>query len=165
MDDRLAFFKAKFHQHAVHTFGAKNAHQIILQRQVKLRSAGIALATGTTAQLVINPAAFVALCPNDVKPISGKHLGFVGFDFGSDFFAFFFAFGVVCDVRSFFEGAHFKVAAELNIGAAARHIGGDGDRARATRLGNDAGFLCVITGVEDVMFNFALFNQDRKSVV
>src|SRR5262249_15663032 len=41
------------------------------------------------------------------------------------------------------------VAAKLNVGAAARHVGGDGDRARHAGLGDDLGLLLVIAGVED----------------
>ena len=44
--------------------------------------------------------------------------------------------------------AHVGVAAELDVGAAAGHVGGDGDRARHAGLGDDIGFLLVIAGVE-----------------
>ena len=45
--------------------------------------------------------------------------------------------------------AHVGVAAELDVGAAAGHVGGDGDRARHAGLGDDVGFLLVVAGVQD----------------
>ena len=44
--------------------------------------------------------------------------------------------------------AHVEIAAELNVGAAAGHVGGDGDGARHAGLGDDIGFLFVEAGVE-----------------
>ncbi len=53
----------------------------------------------------------------------------------------------------------FWVAAEQNVGAAAGHVGGDGDHAEAARLRNDFGFALVVLGVEhDVANAFALQN-------
>ena len=45
--------------------------------------------------------------------------------------------------------AHVGVAAELNVGAAAGHVGGDGDRARHAGLRDDVGLLLVVARVED----------------
>ena len=44
--------------------------------------------------------------------------------------------------------AHVGVAAELDVGAAAGHVGGDGDRARHAGLGDDEGLLLVEAGVQ-----------------
>ncbi len=46
-------------------------------------------------------------------------------------------------------GHEVGVAAEQNVGAAAGHVGGDGDHAEAAGLGDDLGFLLVELGVED----------------
>ncbi len=46
--------------------------------------------------------------------------------------------------------AHFEIAAELDVGAAAGHVGGDGDGAGHAGIGDDVGFLLVIAGVEDL---------------
>ena len=64
----------------------------------------------------------------------------------------------------------FRVAAENNIGTAARHICGDGYRAVLTGLRNDFGFFFVVFRVEHFVLNpafaerfrkrFALFNAD-----
>src|ERR1700729_415321 len=54
-------------------------------------------------------------------------------------------------------GHEFGVAAEENVGTAASHIGGDGDHAEATGLGDNLGFLLVELSVEDDVANtFAL---------
>ena len=44
-----------------------------------------------------------------------------------------------------------RVAAQQNIRAAARHVGGDGDRAHMTGLGHNFGFLLVVFGVQHLM--------------
>ena len=44
MDDRLAFLEAERLQHLVHALGAEDAHQIVIERQIEQRTAGIALA-------------------------------------------------------------------------------------------------------------------------
>ena len=43
------------------------------------------------------------------------------------------------------------VAAQLDVGAAAGHVGGDGDRAQLTGLGHDLGLLFVMLGVQDLV--------------
>ena len=55
----------------------------------------------------------------------------------------------VLDVGQFLPDAHVGIAAELNVGAAAGHVGGDGDGAGHAGLGDDIGLLLVIAGVED----------------
>ena len=35
MDDRLAFLEAEALQHTVHPLGAENAHEVVLERQIK----------------------------------------------------------------------------------------------------------------------------------
>jgi hypothetical protein len=51
-------------------------------------------------------------------------------------------------VAEFGGDAHVGIAAELDVGAAAGHVGGDGDGARHAGLGDDEGFLLVVAGVE-----------------
>ncbi len=59
---------------------------------------------------------------------------------------------------------HFHVAAELNVGAAAGHVGGDGDGAGNARLRDDEGFLFVIARVQHLMLDFQPFSRsDRLS--
>ena len=45
----------------------------------------------------------------------------------------------------------FGVAAEEDVCAATRHVGGDGDGSFAPGLGDDLGFAFVVLGVQDVV--------------
>ena len=71
MDDRLVFLEAELLQHAVHALGAEDAHQVVLQRQEEFRAAGVALAAGAAAQLVVDAAAFVAFGAEHVEAAGG----------------------------------------------------------------------------------------------
>ena len=61
----------------------------------------------------------------------------------------FLARGPSVDVGELLADAHVDIAAELNVGAAAGHVGGDGDGAGHAGLGDDQGFLLVVAGVQD----------------
>jgi len=50
--------------------------------------------------------------------------------------------------------AGFKVAAQFNVGAAAGHVGGDGDGAERPGFGDDLGFLFVEARVQHGMRDF-----------
>ena len=54
--------------------------------------------------------------------------------------------------------------AELNVGAAAGHVGGDGDGAALAGAGDDFGFLLVIFRVEDGVDDALLLQHARKHV-
>ena len=54
------------------------------------------------------------------------------------------------------------IAAQQNVGAAAGHVGRDGDRALASRLRHDLGFVLVILGVQHHVLH-ALFLQMSES--
>ena len=65
MDDRFALLQAELLQHAIQAVGAEDAHQIIFQREIEARAAGVALTAGTATQLVVDAAAFMAFGAND----------------------------------------------------------------------------------------------------
>ena len=54
------------------------------------------------------------------------------------------------------------VAAEQDVGAAARHVGGDRDGVLAARLRDDLGFLRVELGVEDDVLDAAQLQELRQ---
>ena len=56
-------------------------------------------------------------------------------------------------------GHELGIAAQQNVGAAAGHVGGDGDRALASGLRDDLGFLLVILGVQDDVLDALLLQQ------
>ena len=51
------------------------------------------------------------------------------------------------------------IAAEHDIGAAACHVGRDGDGTELARLRNDLSFLLMVLGIQDGMGNAASFQQ------
>src|SRR5205823_12096253 len=53
---------------------AEAAHQLVLEREVEARRAGVALATGAPAQLVVDPARLVPLGADDMQPAQLDHL-------------------------------------------------------------------------------------------
>src|SRR6185312_16654925 len=102
-----------------HALRAENAHEIVLQRQEKLRSAGIPLPAGPAAQLIVDAAAFVPLGADDVEPAGVDRLLFELGHFGAGFSlprGPFLQRGVRIDLLA---DAHLDVAAELDVGAAA----------------------------------------------
>ena len=144
-------FSPSFWQHAVELVGAEDAHQVVFERQEELRVPGVALASGTAAQLVVDAPALV--------PLGAEHEQAAGAERflleASDLRAYLrrpralVAFLPILDVGQFLANAHVGIAAELNVGAAAGHVGGDRDGPGNAGLGDDIGFLLVIAGVED----------------
>ena len=67
-----------------------------------------------------------------------------------DFLLALVALGAGFHLTQFLGDAHVGIAAELDVGAAAGHVGGDGDGAGNARLGDDVGFLLVIAGIENL---------------
>ena len=72
MNDRLVLLQTQLLQHAVKFVGAEDAHEVIFERQEEFRMAGIALAAGAAAQLVIDAAAFVPLGAEHIEPTGGQ---------------------------------------------------------------------------------------------
>ena len=62
---------ALFHPEPLHQAGdavrPEDAHQVVFERQVEARRAGVALAAGAAAQLVVDAAGFVPLGADDVQ--------------------------------------------------------------------------------------------------
>ena len=54
---------------------------------------------------------------------------------------------------------HVGIAAELNVGAAAGHVGGDGHTARHAGLGDDLRLLLVVARIQHLMRNLVLLEQ------
>ena len=61
MDDRLVLLEPEALEHAVQLVGPEDAHQVVFERQEELGMAGVALASGAAAQLVVDAAALVPL--------------------------------------------------------------------------------------------------------
>jgi hypothetical protein len=129
------------------------------QRQEEFGGARIALAAGAAAQLIVDAPAFVALGADDEQPAGLPPPSCVGGDLVAN--------GLdrprarAKRDRSMPLPApaqpHVQIAAQLDVGAAAGHVGGDGHRARLPGLGDDEGFLLVIAGVQHRVRNSCFF--------
>ena len=67
MFNLLALFYAQCIEYIHQTLGTKQTHQIIFQGNVKSGLSRVALTSGTSPQLVINPPGFMTLCTNDLQ--------------------------------------------------------------------------------------------------
>ena len=143
--DDVVFLQAHARHHLLHPVGREDAHQVVFQRQVEAGRTRISLAPGTAAQLVVDAPALMALGAHDVQPAGGldfvvAHLpvGLQALAAGGVYFALRFQFGEL-DVQR---------TAQHDVGTAAGHVGGDGDRARTPGLGNDGRFALMLLRVE-----------------
>ena len=131
-------------------FGAEDAHQVVLQRQEELRTARIALAARAAAELVVDAPALVALRADDAEAAGGE---------SACAFSRATSSRIACSRRcalrpsatsdKLLTHAHVDIAAELDVGAATGHVGGDGDGARHAGLRDDIGLLLVVARVQD----------------
>ena len=158
---------------------AEDAHQVVFERQVEARRAGIALAAGAAAQLVVDAPRLVALGGEDVQPAERDDLVVLGvglrLEVPIDAFVIrprhaveavemievdelfvvdelLLALGQLLGnlLRQRLLPRHeLGVAAEQDVGAAAGHVGGDRHRRLAAGLRDDFRFLRVVLRVQD----------------
>ena len=148
MGQRLVVGHALLLHPVEHLVVAEDAHQVVFQRQEELRGARVALAAGAAAQLVVDAPALVALGADHKEAARLEHDLAVALDTRADLGLDTLQLGLAR--RPCFVGLtgelgddfglalahqHLDVAAELDVGAAAGHVGGDGDAARAGRPG------------------------------
>ena len=143
---------------------AENTQQIVLQTQEEFGRARVALTSRTAAQLVVDAAAFVAFRADDEQSARFHGDFFARFDFTLDFLDAFFAFGGIGDVRQLLRHAHIKVAAQLNVRAASRHVRRNRNRARHARLGDDVSFLFVVARVQNIETQLGFFFQSFRQL-
>ena len=157
LDGLVVLHPDSAHQ-ALETVGAEDAEQVVLERHVESRRAGVALASRAAAQLVVDAARLVALGAEDVQAAGLEHLLALGL-----------ALFDVLRERSLeirigrVLGADFRrrhelgISAEHDIGAAAGHVGRNRDRAETAGLGDDFRFALMVLGVQHVMLDAGFF--------
>ncbi len=173
--DRHIFFHAEAQHQVLHAMAAEDAHQVVLQREIKARAAGIALASGAAAQLIIDAAGFVTLRADDVqaaelttsscsltvcalkRAIRVPFLAFRRTDGGSLHDS-----GSLFSLRKMFLRHELGVSAEQNVGSAAGHVGRDGHRAFASRL-RDHGRFPLVTLVFRISWRTPFFLSSEES--
>ena len=144
---------------------AEDAHQIVFERQEEAGAARVALTARTAAQLVVDATALVTLGTDNVEPAGVDRLLLSRADESGDLRAL-LGDRVGLRLRALFPlgdepilQQHVGIAAELNIRAAPRHVGGDGDGAGHAGLGDDMRFLLVIAGIQHLMRHVLLLEQ------
>ena len=142
----------------VQPLAGEDAQEVVLAGEEELGDARVALAAGAAAQLVVDAPALVPLGARARRGRQRRSPPASCSAISASISARFFR--ASAGVTSIPSAAllqppalhpHVDVAAELNVGAAAGHVGGDGDRARHPGVGDDEGFLLVVAGVQHLV--------------
>jgi hypothetical protein len=165
MRNGFAFFEAEPLQDRVHALRTEDTHQIILQAQKEFGGAGIALAPRPAAQLIVDTPALVALGAENEKTAAAMTRFLSSATFGADIVRPARFFVRILDVGKLELDAHVGIAAELNVGAAARHVGSDSHRARTARLRDDISFLLMVARIQHVMRNGIGLRRNRDQII
>ena len=123
---------------------------------------GIALTAGAPAQLVVDPAALVALRADDVQAAAGHHLAPLREALRVELRERRRIIGVLLAAAALREREELRVSAQHDVGAAAGHVGRDGDGALAAGLGHDLGLALVLLGVQHVVLDAPLVELARE---
>ena len=153
---------------AIHLVATEQAHQVVLERQVELSLARIALTAGAAAQLVVDTTGLVALGADDGQAAGGKHalaLGLAGL-LGLGVKLLELLGGHVLHGQALVLQALTHqlvgVAAQQDVGTTTGHVGSDGHGAVASGLRDDMSLALVVLGVEDLVRDAALGKGGRK---
>src|SRR3974377_1398902 len=113
--------------------------------------AGVPLTAGATTQLVVDAPALVPLGAEHIEAAGGKRLLLKTCHLFTDVDGtrVLLAPPRILHVSDLLANAHFGISAELDIGAAASHVGGDRDGAGNAGLRDDICFLFVVAGIQD----------------
>src|SRR6266403_2381815 len=163
--DRLALLHAQALHDPLDALAAEDAQQVVLEREVEVRGAGVALTARAAAQLVVDAAGLVTLGADDVQAAELHDFLVLGLGDaprlhqrrrpllggGGDRIDALFP-------ENFF-GQEVGIAAEEDVGAAAGHVGRDGHGALASGLGHDLGLALVVLRVEDLMADAPLLEE------
>ena len=136
--------RAEAVEDAVDAVAGEQAHEVVLGGEEEARLAGVALAAGAAAQLVVDPARLVALGAADEQAAGLEDLLAVLLDLRLDArqdlgeaLVVVGVAGLEAELGQLELREVLGVAAELDVDAAAGHVGGDRDRAGAAGLGDD----------------------------
>src|SRR4051794_275630 len=120
---------AEFVEDPVDAVAREQAHEVVLGREEEAGLTGVALATGTTAELVVDAARLVALGAADEQPARGHHAVAALLDLAPDLrqdrretIVVAVRFGLDPLSRELLVRQVLRVPAELDVHAAARHV-------------------------------------------
>ena len=155
-DDRLAVGEVLVHQAREHRLRAEDAQQVVVEAQVEAAEARIALAARAAAQLVVDPAALVALGAEHEQAAGGDHALLLLGHLLPDLLLRLLARGARLHCRELVVDAEFDIAAELDVGASAGHVGGDRHRPGPAGLGDDMGLALMLARVQHGVLDLLL---------
>ena len=167
-----------------HLVAAEKPCDVVLHGDVERGAAGVALPAASASQLVVDSSAVVTLGAYDAQSAELHHLLVLRV-------ALHLVFGVVLPVllprlpdlvadavdmggRHLYDiegipfplkprlGEIIRVAAQHDVRAAPRHVGGDGHRADLARLSDDFRLVLVVLGVQDLVAYALAFEQIGK---
>ena len=134
----------------------EDAHQVVVEAEEELRRPRVALPSAAPAQLVVDPPGLVPFRADDAQPTLLEDLGLfllahlLDGQPGEPF-----VFGAGLDALHFHFGPEqaLDTAAEHDVGAAAGHVRGDGNRTLAPGLGDDVRLALVVFRVQRLVRN------------
>ena len=153
---------------AVHLVAAEQAHEVVLERQVELGLARIALTAGAAAQLVVDTTGLVALGADNGQAAGGKHalaLGLAGLlGLGVKLLELLGRHVLHGQALVLKALAHqlVGIATQQDVGTTTGHVSSDGHGTVASGLGNDVSLALVMLGVEDLVRDAALGKGGRQ---
>ena len=156
--DRHAIFHAEPLHHSHDPVGAEALHEVVLEREEEAAAARVALTARAAAELVVDPARVVALGAEDEEAARVEHLLLLD---GA-------LLGELREralVRLALALRHdllrelFRVAAEADVGAPARHVGRDRHCALPAGLRDDVRLAAVLLRVEDLVRDLVLLQD------
>ena len=71
--DRHVLLHAEAQHQFLHTLAAEDAHQVVLEGEIKARASRVALAAGAPAKLIVDAAGFVPLRAEDMQAAERQH--------------------------------------------------------------------------------------------
>ena len=149
--DRLPVLHSHSPHQPLEVLSAEEPHQVVVQGDVEARGTRVALPARTPAELIVDAPRIVPFGPEHVKTSCRP-------DFLVVVAPILQLLGQIPLVRlsfrlsaGFLGGPVLGIPAELDIGAASRHVGGDGNGPRGPGFGDDQGFPGVVLGVEHLV--------------
>ncbi|KGE03265.1 hypothetical protein HRUBRA_02213 [Pseudohaliea rubra DSM 19751] len=154
--DGLALLHAQCLHKALDPVRGEDAHEVVFKGQVEARDPRIALAAGPAPELVVDAPGLVALGAEDMQTAGFQNPRLPRLPGRAQFLLL-----RLVDVAGSGE-LRIEVATKDNIGAAARHVGGDGDHPGAAGLGDNLRLLLVVLGVEHLVLDLRLAEALRQ---
>src|SRR6267142_3140817 len=158
--DRLAFGHAQALHDGVDPLSGEDPQQRIFEREKETRGARVPLPARAAAQLVVDAARFVSLGADDVQATRRDDLVVQILPLpsqSSDAGLFLGRLDILFLPQQ--VDLLLDVAAEHDVGAAASHIGRDGDHLGASRLRDDLGLARVLFRIQHLMRQLLLLQH------